>query len=47
MRIIKLTITLLLAGFGVWVGRLIAHSKMPQPEGRWREVAPEELIHRA
>jgi len=31
------------AGVGVWLGRLIAHSKVPPPEGRWREIPPEEL----
>jgi hypothetical protein len=30
-------------GLGVWLGRLIAHSKVPPPEGRWREIPPEEL----
>ena len=31
------------AVLGLWWGRLIAHSKTPPPEGRWREVKPEEL----
>lgn len=26
------------AGIAVWWGRLMAHSKKPPPEGRWREV---------
>ena len=43
MKPIKLLITLLLLGLGVWIGRLMAHSKVPQPEGRWREIGPEEL----
>lgn len=34
---------LALAGFAVWLGRLIAHSKVPSPEGLWRELTPEEL----
>jgi ABC-type xylose transport system permease subunit len=31
------------AGVGVWLGRLIAHSKVPPPEGKWREIPPDEL----
>jgi hypothetical protein len=31
------------AGVGIWLGRLIAHSKVPPPEGKWREIPPEEL----
>jgi hypothetical protein len=27
----------------VWWGRLKAHSKMPPPEGHWREVKENEL----
>lgn len=32
------------AGVGIWLGRLIAHSKVPPPEGKWREIPPEELV---
>ena len=32
------------AGIGVWLGRLIAHSKVPPPEGKWREIPPAELV---
>ncbi|HEX2049001.1 MAG TPA: hypothetical protein VHJ34_00030 [Actinomycetota bacterium] len=28
---------------GVWWGRVVAHSKVPPPEGRWREVDPRDL----
>jgi len=28
-----------LAAVGVWWGRLIAHSKDPALEGRWREIS--------
>ena len=31
------------AGLAVWWGRLLAHAKVPPPEGRWREVPPDSL----
>lgn len=43
MRLIRPIILVLLAGLGAWLARLLAHSKVPQPEGRWREIGPEEL----
>jgi hypothetical protein len=43
MKLIRLFFWVLVIGLGVWVGRLMAHSKVPPPEGRWREIAPEEL----
>lgn len=43
MNLIRLVFWLLVIGLGVWIGRLMAHSKVPPPEGRWREIAPEEL----
>ena len=43
MRPMRLVVLLLLAALGTWIGRLVAHSKVPQPEGRWREISPEEL----
>ena len=43
MKPLRLVVTLMLIALGVWVGRLMAHSKVPQPEGRWREITPEEL----
>lgn len=27
-----------LAGMGLWLGRRLAHSKVPPPQGRWHEV---------
>jgi hypothetical protein len=32
-----------LGAVGVWWGRLVAHSKVPPPEGRWREVSEDSL----
>ena len=43
MNLMRLLFWLLVIGLGVWIGRLMAHSKVPPPEGRWREIAPEEL----
>ena len=43
MKLIRLIVLLLIAGLGAWLARLLAHSKVPQPEGRWREISPEEL----
>jgi hypothetical protein len=37
---------LVLGAFGVWWGRLVAHSKIPPPEGRWREITAEDLVER-
>ena len=43
MRLLRLIVFVVLAGIGAWIGRLVAHSKVPLPEGRWREIDPEEL----
>jgi hypothetical protein len=43
MRPARLLFVLTLIALGVWIGRLMAHSKIPPPEGRWREIGPEEL----
>ena len=43
MRPLRLVALLFLAVLGAWIGRLMAHSKVPQPEGRWREIDPQEL----
>lgn len=43
MKPIRLSLIVLLAGLGVWIGRLLAHSKVPPPEGRWREIDPGDL----
>lgn len=32
------------AGLLLWGARLFSHSKVPPPEGRWREVTEEELM---
>jgi hypothetical protein len=34
---------LAVAALGAWWGRLIAHSKKPAAEGRWRELTDDEL----
>ena len=31
------------AGLALWWGRLMAHAKVPPPEGRWREVLPDDF----
>lgn len=46
MKLLRLLLLLALAGLGAWLGRLMAHSKVPLPEGRWREVSPQELGER-
>lgn len=43
MKFLRFVVMLALAGLGAWIGRLLAHSKVPLPEGRWREVSPDEL----
>ncbi len=43
MRLARLIILFFLAGFGAWIGRLVAHAKVPLPEGRWREIDVTEL----
>ena len=43
MTLIRFVLWVLFIGIGIWIGRLMAHSKVPPPEGRWREIAPEEL----
>ena len=40
---IKLAVLLFLTAVGAWIGRLLAHSKVPQPEGRWREIDVSDL----
>jgi hypothetical protein len=42
-KLLRASALLVATGLGLWLGRLIAHSKVPPPEGRWREVPPEEL----
>jgi hypothetical protein len=32
-----------LGALGAWIGRLAAHSKVPTPEGRWREIPEDDL----
>ncbi len=38
MRVIRIAGVVVLAAFGAWIARLMAHSKVPHPEGRWREI---------
>ena len=42
-RIGKLLTLALLAAAGAWWGRLRAHSAVPRPEGRWKEIDPGDL----
>jgi hypothetical protein len=37
-RIVRLLGLAVLVALSVWLGRLVAHSKLPPPEGRWREL---------
>jgi hypothetical protein len=39
--ILRLVSTIVLLAFAVWMVRLLAHSKKPEPEGIWREMVPE------
>ncbi|MBW3594761.1 MAG: hypothetical protein KY391_04210 [Actinobacteria bacterium] len=43
MKLVRVLVLVILGGFGAWLGRLLAHSKLPLPEGQWREVPPEEF----
>ena len=43
MKFVRFVSLLGLAAIGAWIGRLVAHSKVPPPEGRWREVSLGEL----
>ena len=38
MKLIKFLLVAIVAGLAAWIGRLMAHSKVPLPEGRWREI---------
>lgn len=42
-RLLRSCGLLLLVAFGLWLGRLVAHSKLPPPEGRWRELGDDAL----
>ena len=41
-RVLKVFGLAAVAGLAAWWGRLAAHSKLPRPEGRWREATFEE-----
>ena len=43
MKLAKLVVLLFLTAIGAWIGRLLAHAKVPQPEGRWREIDVTDL----
>lgn len=42
-KALRLVALAALAGAGAWVGRLLAHSKTPPPEGRWSELSDDIL----
>ena len=42
-RVSRLVTALGLSLVGLWWARLRAHSKVPSPQGRWREVTEDEL----
>lgn len=42
-RGLRVASRLLLLGLVVWAVRLLSHSKLPEPEGHWREVSESEL----
>jgi hypothetical protein len=37
-RVGRLAVIVLGVALGAWWGRLLAHSKVPPPEGRWSEL---------
>ncbi len=45
-RVVRLAGAALTGAAAVWFARLLAHSKVPPPEGRWRELRDEDR-HRA
>jgi hypothetical protein len=42
-RTFRVVAVLLLGGLAGWWARLAAHSKVPPPEGRWREITEDDL----
>jgi hypothetical protein len=42
-RIARMAAIVLLGGLAAWWARLFAHSKVPPPEGRWREISEDDL----
>ena len=40
VRVVAVVVLGALAG---WWARLMAHSKVPPPEGRWREISEDDL----
>ena len=46
MRFVKFLLVTLAVGLGAWIARLLAHSKVPLPEGSWREIPMDELERR-
>ena len=43
VKLLRFLSLLALGAVGLWWGRLMAHSKVPPPEGRWREVGEQSL----
>ncbi|MDQ3985016.1 MAG: hypothetical protein M3280_00735 [Actinomycetota bacterium] len=37
-RLSRIAVGLTVLAFFLWLGRLLAHAKVPPPEGRWREL---------
>ena len=46
MRFTKVVLIVVAAGIGAWIARLLAHSKVPLPEGSWREISIEDLARK-
>jgi hypothetical protein len=42
-RAMRVVVVLVLGGLAGWWARLAAHSKVPPPEGRWREITEDDL----
>jgi hypothetical protein len=42
-RMTRVALFALLGGLAAWWARLLAHSKVPPAEGRWRELSDDDL----
>jgi hypothetical protein len=42
-RVTRAVGVVLVGGLVAWWARLFAHSKVPPPEGRWREISEDDL----
>jgi hypothetical protein len=42
-RVVRVVAVVLAGGAAAWWARLMAHAKVPPPEGRWREIDEDDL----